>query len=175
MAAYNPFRYRGYRYDGDTRLYYLQSRYYDPAVERFINADKYAGTGQGYLGYNMFAYCNNNPVNAHDANGDIAVADDILYVVICIGILVYTTYAYIEDDQQVAGVFDGIIREAGRSIHGTLIQEQEKTEQAIRQEIEEKLGRSYARSSSRSYRSDIEIHHIVARTASAARPARTIL
>ena len=123
----------------------------------------------------MFAYCNNNPVNAHDANGDIAVADDILYVVICIGILVYTTYAYIEDDQQVAGVFDGIIREAGRSIHGTLIQEQEKTEQAIRQEIEEKLGRSYARSSSRSYRSDIEIHHIVARTASAARPARTIL
>ena len=73
VAAYNPFRYRGYRYDGDTRLYYLQSRYYDPAVGRFINADKYAGTGQGYLGYNMFAYCNNNPVRYVDVSGELAV------------------------------------------------------------------------------------------------------
>ena len=69
VAAYNPFRYRGYRYDGDTRLYYLQSRYYDPAIGRFINADKYAGTGQGYLGYNMFAYCNNNPISCRDSKG----------------------------------------------------------------------------------------------------------
>ena len=72
VAAYNPFRYRGYRYDGDTRLYYLQSRYYDPAVGRFINADKYAGTGQGYLGYNMFAYCLNNPVCYDDENGELS-------------------------------------------------------------------------------------------------------
>ena len=68
LAVYNPFRYRGYRYDGDTRLYYLQSRYYDPAIGRFINADKYAGTGQGYLGYNMFAYCNNSPIFSVDKN-----------------------------------------------------------------------------------------------------------
>ena len=73
VAAYNPFRYRGYRYDGDTRLYYLQSRYYDPAVGRFINADKYAGTGQGYLGYNMFAYCQNNPVALKDPSGSLAI------------------------------------------------------------------------------------------------------
>ncbi|MFR8333901.1 MAG: RHS repeat-associated core domain-containing protein [Oscillospiraceae bacterium] len=42
MATYNPFRYRGYRYDGDTGLYYLQSRYYDPMTCRFVNADRYA-------------------------------------------------------------------------------------------------------------------------------------
>ena len=72
VAAYNPFRYRGYRYDGDTRLYYLQSRYYDPAVKRFINADTYASTGQGFIGYNMFAYCMNNPVCHADENGELS-------------------------------------------------------------------------------------------------------
>ena len=73
VAAYNPFRYRGYCYDGDTRLYYLQSRYYDPAIGRFINADKYAGTGQGYIGYNMFTYCQNNPVALKDPSGSLAI------------------------------------------------------------------------------------------------------
>ena len=69
VAAYNPFRYRGYRYDGDTRLYYLQSRYYDPVVGRFINADVYASTGQGFIGHNMFSYCGNNPENRNDSEG----------------------------------------------------------------------------------------------------------
>lgn len=69
VAAYNPFRYRGYRYDGDTRLYYLQSRYYDPAIGRFINADGYVSSGNGYMGYNMFAYCGNNPRNRIDPTG----------------------------------------------------------------------------------------------------------
>ena len=69
IAAINPFRYRGYRYDGDTGLYYLQSRYYDPVSCRFVNADGYASTGQGIAGYNMFAYCCNNPINTIDASG----------------------------------------------------------------------------------------------------------
>ena len=70
VAAYNPFRYRGYRYDGDTRLYYLQSRYYDPAIGRFINADVYASTGQGFIGHNMFSYCGNNPIRYIDLAGE---------------------------------------------------------------------------------------------------------
>ena len=69
VAAYNPFRYRGYRYDGDTGFYYLQSRYYDPEICRFISADSYASTGQGLLGHNMFVYCGNNPVNRTDPSG----------------------------------------------------------------------------------------------------------
>ena len=71
VAAYNPFRYRGYRYDGDTRLYYLQSRYYDPATGRFVNADGYASTGQGLVGHNMFAYCNNAPIVMKDFAGKV--------------------------------------------------------------------------------------------------------
>ena len=66
----NPLRYRGYYYDAETGFYYLQSRYYDPALGRFINADSYGSTGQGFLGYNMFAYCGNNPVNGKDQNGN---------------------------------------------------------------------------------------------------------
>ena len=69
IALINPLRYRGYYYDSETELYYLQSRYYDPATSRFINADSYASTGQDFLGYNMFAYCNNNPVNHRDDGG----------------------------------------------------------------------------------------------------------
>ena len=69
LAETNPLRYRGYVYDTETRLYYLQSRYYDPSIGRFINADSYASTGQGVLGHNMFAYCNNSPANFCDPGG----------------------------------------------------------------------------------------------------------
>ena len=69
MAEINPLRYRGYYYDSETGFYYLQSRYYDPAIGRFINADSYASTGQGFIGFNMFAYCGNNPANHYDPSG----------------------------------------------------------------------------------------------------------
>ena len=68
-AVNNPFRYRGYYYDSETGLYYLNSRYYDPIAGRFISADSYVSTGQGLIGYNMYAYCNNNPVNMVDFEG----------------------------------------------------------------------------------------------------------
>ena len=69
LADTNPLRYRSYYFDSESGFYYLQSRYYDPTIGRFINADSYASTGQGILGYNMFAYCGNNPVNASDPTG----------------------------------------------------------------------------------------------------------
>ena len=69
LAAVNPLRYRGYYYDNETGFYYLQSRYYDPANRRFISADVYASTGQGFLGTNMFAYCNNKPIINSDPSG----------------------------------------------------------------------------------------------------------
>mgnify|MGYP000140396940 CR=1 FL=1 len=69
LAEINPLRYRGYYYDSETGFYYLQSRYYDPANRRFINADSYASTGQGFIGTNMFAYCNNSPILFVDHDG----------------------------------------------------------------------------------------------------------
>lgn len=72
LAALNPLTYRGYVYDRETTLYYLQSRYYDPELGRFINADALVSTGQGVLGNNMFAYCLNNPVVLADSSGTAA-------------------------------------------------------------------------------------------------------
>ena len=71
LAEINPLRYRGYYYDSETGFYYLRSRYYDPENHRFINADSYASTGQGFLGTNTFAYCNNSPIQFSDATGRI--------------------------------------------------------------------------------------------------------
>ena len=68
----NPLRYRGYYYDAETGFYYLQSRYYDPAICRFINADTFATTdANGFLSANMFAYCENNPINNSDPTGKL--------------------------------------------------------------------------------------------------------
>ena len=69
LGAANPFRYRGYYYDTESGWYYLNSRYYDPLVGRFLNADTYVSTGQGLSGYNMFAYCLNAPVSRVDTAG----------------------------------------------------------------------------------------------------------
>ena len=71
LADINPLRYRGYYYDSETGFYYLQSRYYDPEIGRFINADSYASTdATGLLSTNMFAYCENDPVNRSDPSGE---------------------------------------------------------------------------------------------------------
>ena len=69
IALRNPFRYRSYMYDDETGLYYLRSRYYDPVTKRFLNADAFLSTGQGLTGFNMFAYCGNNPILYVDPTG----------------------------------------------------------------------------------------------------------
>ena len=77
VGAVNPFRYRGYCYDGETGLYYLQSRYYDPNTGRFLNADDTDILGANHenlVSENLFAYCENSPVMEVDPNGDMAGA-----------------------------------------------------------------------------------------------------
>ena len=65
----NPLRYRGYYYDAETGFYYLQSRYYDPAICRFINADGQLSITD-FIDSNLFAYCGNDPVNRTDPTGE---------------------------------------------------------------------------------------------------------
>ena len=74
IASINPIRYRGYYYDSETGLYYLGSRYYDPTVKRFINADGAAFAtinpySNGLTDKNYFAYCDNDPVSRSDDGG----------------------------------------------------------------------------------------------------------
>ena len=74
LGHYNPLRYRGYVYDNETGLYYLNSRYYNPTWGRFINADEYLSAGENLLSTNVFAYCYCDPINLKDPNGSMAEA-----------------------------------------------------------------------------------------------------
>jgi len=80
----NPLRYRGYYYDNETQLYYLNTRYYDPNTCRFLNADENPESGD-----NLFAYCLNNPVNYSDYDGrePVSAATVVLVVGATIGVL----------------------------------------------------------------------------------------
>lgn len=78
----------GYVYDLETGLYYLQSRYYNPEIGRFINADDYVFTNKGLSSYNTFAYCLNNPANYVDNKGTFpwAVVGIAVLVIVAIGV-----------------------------------------------------------------------------------------
>ena len=66
----NPFRYRSYYYDTETKLYFLKTRYYDPEVGRFISPDSIEYLDPETInGLNLYAYCGNNPVMYTDPNG----------------------------------------------------------------------------------------------------------
>ena len=107
-AALNPFRYRGYYYDSETGYYYLQTRYYNPEWGRFINADGYINANGDILGYNMFAYCSNNPVNCVDPNGNMLIP--IIIGVVAVGSLLFSLSSCSSKDIANAGA--QIIEEA---------------------------------------------------------------
>ncbi|WP_407650452.1 RHS repeat-associated core domain-containing protein [Faecalispora jeddahensis] len=81
MGKLNPFLYRGYYYDAETGLYYLNSRYYDAQTGRFLNADAAIGQTGNVQGHNMFAYAFNNPVMYDDPSGNWPKLSTIFTVV----------------------------------------------------------------------------------------------
>ena len=81
----NPFRYRGYFYDTETELYYLQTRYYDPEVGRFITIDSVEYLDpESINGLNLYAYCGNNPVMFTDPNGTTKWWEWLLGALVCV-------------------------------------------------------------------------------------------
>ena len=81
IANINPYRYRSYYYDSETKLYYLNDRYYNPEWGRFINSDSYAGEiGGNILSHNVYSYGLNNPITNIDYNGKFAIAISPIFV-----------------------------------------------------------------------------------------------
>ena len=82
LGVLNPFRYRGYVYDTESGLYYVSSRYYDPEIGRFINADDVdlLGANGDFASLNLFVYCGNNPVSREDPSGGLWVTAGLMAV-----------------------------------------------------------------------------------------------
>ena len=75
LGRRNPFRYRGYLYDEESELYYLQSRYYNPVIGRFINADIIENVeAEDLLALNLFCYAVNSPISNSDQDGNFALS-----------------------------------------------------------------------------------------------------
>ena len=70
----NPIRYRGYYYDRELYLYYLQSRYYEPILGRFLSPDSPQYLDPTTIqGLNLYTYCLNNPISYADPSGSVAI------------------------------------------------------------------------------------------------------
>ncbi|WP_108670434.1 DNRLRE domain-containing protein [Peribacillus acanthi] len=69
MASENPYRYAGYRYDENTKLYYLLARYYNPDNGVFLSIDPVRGNLDNPLTQNGYSYVLNNPVMLEDPEG----------------------------------------------------------------------------------------------------------
>ena len=175
MANINPIRYKGYYYDQEIGLYYLQSRYYDPEIGRFLNADAFASTGQGVLGYNMFAYCGNNPVMYCDPSGQIVIEGTLALlgyaaiVGLCLlitGVTLSTPEAQralSEASQSIAIGFDNLVSTLTDAFSQPFAQSQSDSK------AEEKDA-----TNTRPPRRD-PIHHIVAQYSPRALPAQEVL
>lgn len=92
----NPFRYRSYYFDVETSFYYLQSRYYDPQVRRFISMDKVEYIDSELInGVNLFVYCGNDPINNSDPKGEWFIPPFV--VKMAIGAVVNIGFTLIQD------------------------------------------------------------------------------
>ena len=109
----NPFRYRGYYYDAEANLYYLQTRYYDPETGSFVTIDViYYIDPDSINGLNLYAYCGNNPVMATDPTGTTEWWEWLIGGLIVIGLVVGAVLT----GGAVAAVFAGAAIGAGISL-----------------------------------------------------------
>ena len=144
----NPLRYRGYYYDRETRLYYLQSRYYDFANCRFINADGLFT--DGFIGANLFAYCANNPVNTTDPTGNFAITATVALITFGVALVATALAVGISSSPGFQGAVEGLCESVG----------------SVAEQIKEKLTNSFSKiKKPPNYRSNKEVHHIVAQHA----------
>ena len=154
----NPLRYRGYYYDRETRLYYLQSRYYDFANYRFINADGLFT--DGFVGSNLFAYCVNDPVNTVDPTGNFAITATVALITFGIALVATALAVGISSSPGFQEAVEGLCESVG----------------SVAEQIKEKLTNSFAKiKKPPNYRKDTEVHHIVAQRATGADHTRRIL
>ena len=158
----NPLRYRGYYYDRETRLYYLQSRYYDFANCRFINADGLFT--DGFIGANLFAYCANNPVNTTDPTGNFAITATVALITFGVALVATALAVGISSSPGFQGAVNDLCGAVSEAVGN------------VTDQIKDKLSNSYAKiKKAPNYKKPTEDHHVVAQNAPKASSAREIL
>ncbi len=184
IGTINPLRYRGYYYDTETNLYYLQSRYYSPDLMRFISQDDAAlSNEQGQpLGSNLYAYCLNNPVIKVDPTGKEPITLTAIgiyflataFVTIVVSAIVTSPEFIRSWNSMCTSIGYGI--SSGLNALGGAIKSAASKLSSKAKSIAKSIGNSFARAKSiPKYRSPREVHHIVAQKASNASYARNIL
>lgn len=163
IATLNPILYRSYYYDKETEWYYLNTRYYSPDMCRFINADGYIQTGQSLLDKNMFAYCLNNPVNMLDKNGNLAKE---LFAYLCSNAIIAITIAFIIAIVITTAFTSPAARQANASLYDSIQYQFSKAKTQAQ---------AKAKARRKAKDSDPRKHHMVAKAAKRAEPARKIL
>ncbi len=118
----NPFRYRGYVYDEETSLYYLQSRYYDPFSGRFLNADNTAfiGATGTVLSCNLFTYCENNPTNTIDNTGNEIIALTVFGICMLVTLTVGLTAIAVVNTPSFKQGWNDLCNSIGRGLSNAL-------------------------------------------------------
>ena len=179
IAYTNPLRYRGYYYDSDTDLYYLQSRYYDSNIGRFINADIpeiLFESEESMIQNNLFAYCFNNPLNYSDTKGTFALS--FLTAVTCLVITVAVAYlgvSFSSTYQKNADKIGNTLADALKTYFQPVITSTAFVVSGFKT-LSKSISDSFAKAKKNTkYKSKTEKHHIVAQKDSRANQSRGIL
>jgi RHS repeat-associated protein len=180
----NPYRYRGYRYDTETGLYYLQSRYYNPEMGRYINADdvEFLGATGTLLSYNLFGYCDNNPVNKVDYNGNEPITLTILGICFLVTALITLFTINLATNPEFLRSWNRMCTAIATGISsclgtiGSLTRGTVSWASSQAKSIAKSIGDSFAQTKTRpKYRNNYELHHLVAKAAPNASYAAKIL
>ena len=154
----NPLTYRGYIYDRETGFYYLQSRYYDPTIGRFLNADDTAflGASGTLLSWNLFGYCENEPISNIDETGMFAISIGISWFtvqIISLLVAVVVTFALLSNPDVQRAITD-LADAIGRGV------------KSVCTSFVDAIDVAFSKAKTKAYDSRRERHHIVAKGAS---------
>ena len=172
----NPFRYRGYYYDDETGMYYLQSRYYDPEIKRFICADKVVYSSWG--GANLYLYCESDPINKVDYNGCAATSITAGLIGLVGAALAGLNNIFNNVIDNVRDSINNLVNQFSNSISdwGTGYNSWNIAQDTLQEQAKLQIDQSFAKAMVIPvYRRSTEKHHIVARKDKRAKIARKIL
>ena len=174
LGELNLFRYRGYVHDEESALYYLRSRYYIPAIGRFVTADEIQTSYSSVLHNNLYCYCLNNPIILADSEGRFAVlaiglgslltmvAEVLATAIVYIACAAITVAATVEVTDAITEAVQSHSYEHEQSKQETIADVTTQTQSQNKEQGTRKKDTTH-------------MHHIVAQNAWKAAPARTVL